>query len=59
MLPRLKKKHIEIFIQDIPDFEAFEKEKWHLEQHLTPPSIAAEALHKIYQVFSSSLINSL
>ena len=50
MQPKLKKKTIEIFLQDTPDFAALEKDKWKMEQHLTPPNIAADALHKIYQV---------
>lgn len=49
MIPNIKKKHIESFVQDTPDFDAFEK-NWSLEQIITPPSIAAEALHKIYFV---------
>ncbi len=55
MIGRLKRKHIENFLQNTPDFEALEKDKWNYEQHLTPPLIAAECLHRIYQV---SLINN-
>lgn len=51
MIPKIKKKHIEIFLQDTPDFDAFEK-NWDLEQIMTPPSIAAEALHKLLFVNS-------
>ena len=51
MFPRVKKKHIEIFLQDIPDFEALESDKWKFEQHLTPPYLAAEVLHRLNQVY--------
>lgn len=50
MISNIKKKNIQSFIQNIPDFDILEKNTWILEQHLTPPAIAADCLHKIYQV---------
>lgn len=44
----LKLKHIEQFLQDMDDFEFGEKEKFNLEQHMTPPNIAAELMFHIY-----------
>lgn len=75
MMRKIKQKHIEAFLQDVPDFETEtsdskklkkkskkEKEdpeagkiydkykKNDFEQHITPPLIAATALHQIYMV---------
>lgn len=49
MKGKLKQKHIEDFLQDIEDFKYGEKEKMNLEQHMTPPEIAAKLLFHIYQ----------
>jgi putative methylase len=48
-MSRLKQKHIEQFLQDMQDFQFGEKEKMGLEQHMTPPDIAAKLLFLIYQ----------
>ena len=45
----IKLKHIKTFLDDIDDFEPGEKEKWKLEQHRTPPDMAAGLLHYISQ----------
>lgn len=55
---KIKVKNIEMFLQDTPDFEAFEK-NWELEQIITPPRIAAEALYQIYQAKSSDFFKIL
>jgi hypothetical protein len=44
----LKQKHIEQFLQDIEDFKVGEKDKIGLEQHLTPPLLAAQLLFHVY-----------
>jgi predicted RNA methylase len=49
MKGKLKQKNIESFLQDIDDFEFGEKEKFDLEQHMTPSDIAAKLLFYIYQ----------
>ena len=49
MKGKLKQKHLESFLQDIDDFEFGENEKFNLEQHMTPPDIAAMLLYSIYQ----------
>jgi rRNA N6-adenosine-methyltransferase METTL5 len=48
-MQKLKQKHIEHFLQDMEDFEFGEKEKIMLEQHMTPPLMAAQLLFHIYQ----------
>ena len=47
MRSKLKQKHIEDFLQDIDDFEKDEKDKWSLEQHMTPPNLAAGIVHTV------------
>lgn len=48
-MSKLKQKHIEQFLQDMSDFEFGEKDKIGLEQHMTPPDLAAKLLFHIYQ----------
>ena len=45
----IKQKHIEQFLQDISDFDFGEKQKIDLEQHMTPPLLAAQTLFHVYQ----------
>ena len=47
-MQKLKQKHIEQFLQDIDDFEMGEKTKMDLEQHMTPPLLAAQLLFHVH-----------
>lgn len=47
-MSKLKQKHIEQFLQDMSDFEYGEKDKMNLEQHMTPPNVAAQLLYYVY-----------
>lgn len=47
-MSKLKQKHIEQFLQDMQDFDYGEKDKMQLEQHMTPPELAAKLLFHIY-----------
>jgi hypothetical protein len=57
MRRKLKKKTLESFFETIEDFDGFEKEKWNLEQHLTPPDIASQIFLHVNEV--KSLMESI